>query len=204
METSVDFQKFPKIARLNRDIIITEKIDGTNAQILIEHVDLVPPDTNEDLLMRVDDFVLIAGSRRRWLTPTKDHFGFREWVNENKEELVQLGPGRHFGEWWGQGIQRKYGMHKKVFSLFNTHRWLYDRPACCDVVPVLYEGPFDQQAIRDTVLKLSQDGSSAARKYHDLSTKAEGVVVFHKHANQLFKVTIENDEIPKSLVKERE
>lgn len=29
------FEKFNKISRLSRDIVITEKIDGTNAQIYI-------------------------------------------------------------------------------------------------------------------------------------------------------------------------
>ena len=31
----IEFTKFPKIPRLNRDMIITEKIDGTNAQIYV-------------------------------------------------------------------------------------------------------------------------------------------------------------------------
>lgn len=31
----VDFQSFPKIGRLNRDCVITEKIDGSNGQIHI-------------------------------------------------------------------------------------------------------------------------------------------------------------------------
>ena len=34
------FEKFRKIARLTREIIITEKIDGTNAQIGIVPLDL--------------------------------------------------------------------------------------------------------------------------------------------------------------------
>jgi len=29
------FQEFPKIPRLNREMIVTEKIDGTNGQIII-------------------------------------------------------------------------------------------------------------------------------------------------------------------------
>ena len=32
---AADFAGFPKIARLNRQVIVTEKIDGTNAQIRI-------------------------------------------------------------------------------------------------------------------------------------------------------------------------
>ena len=33
--TGMLFQDFPKMARLSRDIIVTEKIDGTNAQVYI-------------------------------------------------------------------------------------------------------------------------------------------------------------------------
>lgn len=32
---TLEFQPWPKIARLNRDIVITEKIDGTNAAVHI-------------------------------------------------------------------------------------------------------------------------------------------------------------------------
>ena len=35
MEQNLEFREFPKIARLSREVIISEKIDGTNAQILI-------------------------------------------------------------------------------------------------------------------------------------------------------------------------
>jgi hypothetical protein len=33
--TSPPFEKFPSIKRLSRDMIVTEKIDGTNASICI-------------------------------------------------------------------------------------------------------------------------------------------------------------------------
>lgn len=33
----LEFVEFPKIPRLSRDIIVTEKIDGTNAQIYLEN-----------------------------------------------------------------------------------------------------------------------------------------------------------------------
>jgi hypothetical protein len=32
----MEFEAFPKIPRLKRDMVITEKIDGTNACVLIE------------------------------------------------------------------------------------------------------------------------------------------------------------------------
>ena len=31
----MEFQEFPKMARLTREVIVTEKIDGTNAQVFI-------------------------------------------------------------------------------------------------------------------------------------------------------------------------
>ena len=52
-------------------------------------------------------------------------FGFARWVETNRERLITLlGPGLHFGEWWGSGIQRGYGLTKgdKRFSLFNVER----------------------------------------------------------------------------------
>src|SRR6478609_4562760 len=121
MNTSMpEFQEFPKMPRLSREVIITEKIDGTNAQVLI-----------------TPEGEIHAGSRTRWITPESDNFGFAAWVRDNREQLLQLGPGRHFGEWWGSGIQRRYGLTEKRFSLFNVKRWGESRPACCHVVPVL-------------------------------------------------------------------
>lgn len=108
MEDKIEFQEFPKIARLSRDIIITEKIDGTNAQILI-----------------TEDGDIFPGSRTKWITTKDDNHGFAKYVEGNKTELLKLGKGRHFGEWWGSGIGRGYGLQKgeKRFSLFNVGRW---------------------------------------------------------------------------------
>ncbi len=64
---------------------------------------------------------MFIGSRTRWITAQDDNHGFARWVEGNKQELLKLGAGRHFGEWWGSGIQRGYGLQKgeKRFSLFN-------------------------------------------------------------------------------------
>lgn len=173
-----DFIEFPKMARFAREIIVTEKIDGTNAQVFIS-----------------EDGQVLAGSRSRWITPTEDNFGFARWVAEHEDELRALGPGRHFGEWWGAGIQRRYGLTEKRFSLFNVSRWGEGRPDCCHVVPVLYQGPFDTQCIEDALYDLAAGGSRAAPGF----MKPEGVVVFHTAGNVGFKRTIEKDEQPKSL-----
>lgn len=188
-----EFVPWPKISRLNRDIVVTEKIDGTNAAIGI-----------------LDDGTVYAQSRKALITPEKDNFGFARWVAENEDELrVLLGPGLHFGEWWGRGIQRGYGVERKIFSLFNTNRWenlVVDSDLALTVVPVLYEGPFSEAAIKDALARLAQNGSLAAyREINETNQKLtaptfmdpEGVVVFHTAANLCFKVTIKGDEKPK-------
>lgn len=50
MTAPPEFEPWPKIARLNRHIFVTEKIDGTNSQLFI-----------------TEDGDLFAGSRTRWL-----------------------------------------------------------------------------------------------------------------------------------------
>lgn len=177
------FESFTSIARLSRAVVVTEKIDGTNAQILI-----------------TDDGDILAGSRSRWISPADDNFGFARWVEEHADELITgLGPGRHFGEWWGAGIQRRYGLSEKRFSLFNTSRWgddapkrdplLTPRPACCHVVPVIYRGAFDTAAIDSVLADLERAGSFAAPGF----IKPEGIVVWHEAARVLFKKTIGDD-----------
>lgn len=187
------FIPFPKMPRLSREIIITEKIDGTNAIVFIG-----------------DDGEFLIGSRSRWITPEEDNFGFARWATDNKEELTKLGPGYHFGEWWGSGIQRGYGLTKgeKRFSLFNTGRWLDAEntypiefevgkemaPACSRVVPILYSGPFREAAIIHALNNLSTHGSKASPGFNS----PEGVVIYHTAARISFKKTILKDEAPKS------
>lgn len=185
-----DFIPFPKIARLNRDIVITEKLDGTNAQVFIDDATML-----DNPIAVVDGLGIMAGSRSRWITPEQDNFGFARWAVENAEELVKLGEGSHFGEWWGKGIQRGYGMEGRKFSLFNVSRWADPdvRPACCDVVPTLYQGPMDQYVINDIVLRLSEEGSIAVPGF----MSPEGIIVYHTAANLYFKVTCKDDEKPK-------
>lgn len=124
-----EFTPFPKIPRLFRDIVITEKIDGTNAAITF---------TPED------GWTLITQSRSRVIISSDDNFGFARWAENNAEALFEvLGFGTHFGEWWGSGIQRGYGLPKgeKRFSLFNVHRWKdvdFSSVPGLGVVPTMY------------------------------------------------------------------
>lgn len=178
-----EFVAFKKIPRLNRDVVITEKIDGTNASIL------VTPEGD-----------IYAGKRTSWCTPNTagkatDNYGFAAWVQEHKEDLLKLGPGRHFGEWWGKGINRGYGLEERRFSLFNTSRDRSSDPSCVGYVPVLYSGAFSSASVEQCILALKQYGSVAVPGWMN----PEGVVIYHVAAGQLFKVTCENDEKPKGI-----
>ena len=216
-----DFPSFNKIARHSRDIVITEKLDGTNALVHIERIDdptfaqvdcpfVIAVDYNHD-----ENYALVlrAGSRVRWIRPKRDdekgdpdNYGFAKWVSENRDELFKLGEGAHYGEWWGHGIGRKYAVDGKLqerkFSLFNVHRWsdTEKRPACCDVVPVLYKGGNFSWAIATALDELSKNGSVAAPGFMD----PEGIVIFHTASQQLYKKFLKNDELPKGIAEKLE
>lgn len=202
------------MARLSRECIITEKIDGTNAQIFIHDSKVGTDDFSSApagipwVWQNGQGLYIAAGSRNKWLTTEKnnDNYGFARWVSDNAGELTHLGHGRHFGEWWGGGIQRRYGLTEKRFSLFNVERWIYIKedendkretlPMCCHVVPTLFRGEFKTYFI-DSVLKaLEAGGSQAAPGFMD----PEGIVIWHTAARTMFKKTILDDEQPKSVV----
>jgi hypothetical protein len=199
----MEFREFPKMPRLSREVIITEKIDGTNAAVVIEALGNEAP--LESVTAVVDGFALYAQSRTRIIKPGDDNFAFALWVKENAEALASLGEGHHFGEWWGKGIQRNYGLSERRFSLFNVHRWGEGgkdealRPACCSVVPVLYRGDFDTIHVNTALLRLEASGSRAAPGFMN----PEGIVVFHTAANVGFKKTIKDDEVPKSVAQKK-
>lgn len=221
--SSITFEAFPKIPRLNRGMVITEKIDGTNGAVVILPEADIDRITHEDgrveffdndafhILARSNDaegnpVIVAAQSRSRLLAPSMDNFGFAGWVQRNADELAfTLGVGCHFGEWWGSGIQRRYGLtgSDKRFSLFNTNRWtepesrgVLDSVPGLGVVPLLYSGAFDHTAIKDVILGLKVGGSVAAPGF----MQPEGVVVFLPAARSMFKVMVENDDVPKGEV----
>jgi len=195
-----EFKEFPKIARFSREVVVTEKIDGTNACIFISE----------------DGGEFLTGSRTRWITPENDNYGFSRWAYERKLDLMELGPGLHFGEWWGSGCQRGYGLQKgeKRFSLFNVARWcLHGQPPqqmptadsrivkmqdvlppCVGLVPVLWRGQFDDLDLDAVLEDLRQNGSKVAPGYFS----PEGVVIFHVAGRVGFKKTLIGDEGPKS------
>lgn len=183
--TVIEFREWGKTPRLFRDIVVTEKIDGTNAAVIV-----------------TEDGQVGAQSRKRVITPESDNFGFAKWVEQHSSGLVELlGPGYHYGEWWGSKIQRTYGLTggEKRFSLFNTHRHegIEERSdGLLRTVPVLYQGKFSEEQIEATLWVLRNHGSIAEPGYMN----PEGVVTFHTASNSVFKTLIENDEQPKGEV----
>jgi hypothetical protein len=213
---SIEFQEWPKTPRLLRNITITEKIDGTNAAIGIVPIssvyhsypgDIDTPSLEDITILEGSVFAKVesegeiygvyAQSRTRLITPGKstDNYGFAGWVERNAVELVSLlGEGLHYGEWWGAGIQRKYGLPEKRFSLYNTARYAeLDTALNLSIVPVLYEGPNDTAAIAIALESLRLNGSVAAPGFMN----PEGICVYQAASRQVSKVTLDHNDAGK-------
>lgn len=202
----IEFKEWPKIPRLFRECMITEKIDGMNAGVIIEKLPedagalSIWADKGAIAVVLHEDRLFMVGAQLRngLITLADDDHGFATWVGKNAAGLVSvLGAGTHMGEWWGHGINRGYGCEKgeRYFSLYNVARWdpLYNPatwPAGLSIVPVLYEGLFSTGAVRASVMKLKESGSRARSMFD----RPEGVVVYHVAAEEMFKVTCERDE----------
>ena len=231
-----DFTYYPKTPRLSSGYIITEKLDGSQAAVVIEELGGIrmSSEPSPHMLAQVDGefsdldvsdepmqkYRVYAQSRNRFITPQSDNFGFAAWVQENAEELVEiLGPGRHFGEWWGHGIQRGYGLPRgeRHFSLFNVTRHnplgsmadleayfaappagrepLFPDLPELSTVPVISAADNDRSLramshmVDRALAKLSLAGSFAAE-----FARPEGIVLFHSRSNQVFKAFLPEDE----------
>lgn len=211
----IEFEAWPKTARLFREnMVVTEKIDGTNAAVGV--VDGLWGDESDNFMQLWVDgqpYTVYAQSRNRLITPTvlsgnkgSDNYGFAQFVYSNADPLVRtLGFGLHFGEWWGQGIARNYGVDGRYFSLFNTSRWKHLEdpearesigvPDQVRVVPTLAVNTLDTEVIRRQLDLLKECGSVAAPEFMN----PEGVCVYLPAAQKTFKVTYEGD-LPKGMV----
>lgn len=183
------FRAWPKIPRLENEVYhITEKIDGTNAAIIIQPwlSDDSQPIPIEEVNTEEECYGIWAQSRTRLITPEDDNFGFAKWVQENAEQLIQdLGEGYHFGEWWGQGINRGYGLDHKRFSLFNPTK----HSDICYHVPLLVSCDFHdlELSLAKEGTKLRLHGSHASPGY----MRPEGLVVYAEKAKTYWKVIID-------------
>lgn len=168
---TVEFKAWPKIPRPKGNMItISEKMDGTNACVIID-----------------DGKVVGIQSRNRLIQVGDDNMGFAHYVSQNEEALASLGDGYHYGEWVGPGIQKNpHNLTEKTFFLFNTFRPQETLPAGVEVVKVLYQGPYSEDAINKAYSDLWENAT--ASKY-----QPEGIIVYshatrsyvkHTYANQ--------------------
>lgn len=220
-DTEIEFTPWPKTPRWESDWIVTEKIDGTNSAVKIiplKDLSYIRPSSGvtcaEDIILmdhvgndkavaiarnENEWYVVLAQSRNRFITPEDDNYGFAAWVRDNAMELVRLlGVGTHFGEWWGHGIQRGYGLVKgdRRFSLFNVVRYGYIHAEDLSKIPALgvvptidtFSEAFHAEngvdfAIDECIRYIEREGSTAAPGWD----KPEGIIAFHKRSGQTFK-----------------
>jgi len=178
------FRAWPKIPRLENEIYyITEKIDGTNGAIIIQ--DSAVEDGK--ILARANSFYIWAQSRTRLITPEDDNFSFAKWVKDNAEQLISdLGVGYHYGEWWGKGINRGYGLEERRFSLFNPTK---HSDVCYHVPHLVTVG--NHRELHDWINveceRLVEEGSLASPGY----MRPEGLVIYAEKAKTYWKVIID-------------
>jgi len=165
--SNIEFKQWEKIPRENPfTVTITEKIDGTNSCIIIK-----------------DGKIAGIQSRKRLITPEDDNYRFAAWVMDNAEDMLGLGEGYHYGEWAGLGIRKNpLQLDGKVFFLFNTLRWNPDnpnRPKCCSVVPILFQGELLPETIPELLVGMKND-----------TLDREGVVVYYHAFRSYTKHTV--------------
>lgn len=162
-----EFQSFGKISNIGKIYMsITQKIHGSNAQVYIYKDDS-------------GELQVLTGSRSRWITIDNDNYNFAQFVNDHRQEFIDLlGEGRHFGEWAGPGINSGEGLTEKRLILFNWRRWQGKQlPAQTTVVPLLYKGCLSLDAVSgvmDNLMdNLKTNGSQLVPGY----MKPEGCVI---------------------------
>ena len=173
----VEFREWPKIPRIkDNTITISEKIDGTNACIIILGGKMVG-----------------VQSRTRLITRESDNFGFANWAYDNEEALTNLlGEGYHYGEWAGPGIQKNpHNLDKKYLFLFNTHKQdngaLVASGLPVKLVPLLYQGPYDPSVVDWVMEELSMRAKIQ-------SYTPEGIIVYFHDTRVMQKATFANPE----------
>lgn len=191
----VEFKEWPKIPRGGKGetITITEKIDGTNACVIVQETSIGPIvvgcQSRTKLLSyreieQYEDAINVTGWR-----DLGENYGFSAWVKANAEELSKLGEGYHYGEWAGEGIQKNHhNIEGKKLFLFNSERWRdgrQERPAGVECVPVLYEGEKGDHTIDNVMDDLWHHAKHEG--YHP-----EGIVIWYHKTRRYEKVTFEN------------
>lgn len=185
------FEAWPKTKHIDKalgSVVVTEKIDGTNACIVFE-----------------PDGTMYVQSRNRIITPFADNQGFAKWAARNEKDLLHvLGVGRHYGEWWGKGIGRKYDMNHNVFSVFNVGRFYRTEPGAEDsmatrakgtrifneisAVPHIFTGTYGCEQMVTAIRRLEETQSLAAAAYGINGAVPEGVCFYFREFDKVAKL----------------
>lgn len=182
----MQFKKFKKIPHWDEaNMSITQKIHGTNAQVYIYEED--------------GEMKLACAARNRWIFPENDHYGFAAFVYANKDEFIEkLGPGRHYGEWAGPGINSGEGLKERMLFLFNWRKFEDKQlPTRVSVVPVLFYGLFSKELISAVFEDLKENGSLVC----DGFMRPEGIVI--EIDGKLYKKVFDNQEVAWKKVKNK-
>lgn len=191
-DTMGQFKGWGSTTRENKNKTITEKLDGTNACIVAQ------------------DGKVTAQSRKRIITPDDDNFGFAKWVYDNAGALLDtLGYGYHYGEWFGEGIQKNpLGIEGKRFALFHATKYTEDngyelnKVDGLETVPLLHHGQCDLFTIPQIMTDLDSYGSKVkgaklvAQGYdfqQDEYAAAEGIIIWNNETKTRTKMLLEND-----------
>jgi hypothetical protein len=205
--TMGEFKSWGSTTRENKNKTITEKIDGTNACIVIYNG------------------VVAAQSRKRIITPDDDNFGFAKWVYDNAGALMDtLGYGYHYGEWYGEGIQKNpLGIEGKRFALFHATKYTegngfdLDRVDGLETVPLLHHGQCDVWTIPGIMQDLEMYGSKVkgAKEEHVnveipglgevahifRAATPEGIIIWNNETRTRTKMLLKDDAFHKWEVK---
>lgn len=201
MKGGEEFHSYPKIPRYeNETFTLSEKIDGSNGVININ-----------------DDGKIIAGSRTQWLIGQDskgrniDNHGFRQWVADHHDDLLKLGVGTHYGEWYGNKINRKYGLDHNRFMLFNRTRYESNIskqmaiqsicpgtpstrdelfPSCCELETVLMDNVCFN-ALPDLVREFCKSFITNGSRHVPGFKNPEGLIVRSNLRGTLYKVIID-------------
>ncbi len=197
-DTMGEFKAWGSTPRENKNKTITEKIDGTNACLVI---------TNGKI---------VAQSRKRIITPEDDNYGFAKWAHANAGVLFDtLGYGYHYGEWYGEGIQKNpLGIEGRRFALFHPTKYNeangYDLSKVdgLETVPLLHHGQCDVWTIPDIMSDLDIYGSKVVGAKRtkivrdlgdgytyeiDKAATAEGIIIWNNETRTRTKMLLEND-----------
>lgn len=184
-DTMGQFKGWGSTPRENKNKTVLEKIDGTNACVVIY------------------DGQVKAQSRKRMITPDDDNYGFAKWVYDNAGVLMDtLGFGYHYGEWFGPGIQgNPLGVESKRFALFHATKYTEDngyelnKVDGLETVPLLHHGQSNIWTIPQIVEDLEMYGSKVKGAATDgtVAAKAEGIIIWNNETKTRTKILLEND-----------